>query len=139
MPWRSVVPRRSNRLVDQSLTVQLGRADVAKNAKTPPLPGIDLFSGARPASDVRDAFTRAGMTDREMTALLSGLLTLELVQKSRSKEDWREASRPKYRERGKIGRMSEFKPLTDEDFAQAELEDDPDYVVSGDDDLVHCR
>jgi hypothetical protein len=73
------------------------------------------------------------LTEREMTALLSGLLTLERVEKTRSLDDWKQSTRPKFREAGKMGRMSEFKPLTDEDIAQAELEADADFV-SGDDD-----
>jgi hypothetical protein len=67
------------------------------------------------------------MTEREMTALLGGLMTLEIVEKSRSVDDWRESSRPKFREAGRLGRMSEFRPLTDDDLAEAELRADPDY------------
>ena len=49
------------------------------------------------------------MTEREMTALLAGLLTLEIVEKTRSTKDWRAGARPKFREPAKIGRMTEFK------------------------------
>jgi hypothetical protein len=49
------------------------------------------------------------------------------VEKTRSSDDWKESARPKFREPGKMGRMSEFKALTDEDIAQAELEADPEY------------
>jgi hypothetical protein len=112
------------------LTVQLGRADAGRTSELSTLP-IDLFSGKRPASEVAAAFKRAGLTEREMTALLAGLLTLETVQKKRTTEDWKEQARPKFREQGKMGRMSEFKQLTDEDIAdaalQAELESDPEY------------
>jgi hypothetical protein len=112
------------------LTVQLGRADAGRSSDVSPLP-VDLFSGNRPASEVAAAFKRAGLTEREMTALLAGLLTLETVQKTRTSEDWKEQTRPKFREQGKMGRMSEFKQLTDEDIAdaelQAELESDPEY------------
>ncbi|CAB9520058.1 Peroxidase [Seminavis robusta] len=110
------------------LAVQLGRMEPAKGAPLPPLP-VDLFSGTRSASEVSDAFRSAGLTEREMTALLSGLMTLELVEKSRSAEDWKESAKPKFRERGKMGRMSEFKQLTDEDIANAEaaeFDDDDD-------------
>jgi hypothetical protein len=88
---------------------------------------IDLLSGRRSAGDVVAAFRSAGMTEREMTALLGGLMTLEIVEKSRSVDDWRESSRPKFREAGRLGRMSEFRPLTDDDLAEAELRADPDY------------
>lgn len=112
------------------LTVQLGRADAGRSAAISTLP-IDLFSGNRPTSEVAAAFKRAGLTEREMTALLAGLLTLETVQKKRTTEDWKEQARPKFREQGKMGRMSEFKQLTEEDIAdaalQAELEADPEY------------
>jgi hypothetical protein len=112
------------------LTVQLGRADAGRSSTISPLP-VDLFSGNRPASEVAAAFKNAGLTEREMTALLAGLLTLETVQKTRTTEDWKEQTRPKFREQGKMGRMSEFKQLTDEDIAdaelQAELESDPEY------------
>lgn len=108
------------------LTVQLGRADTPKNGKVSSLP-LDLLSGQRSHQEVIEAFRKAGLTEREMTALLSGLLTLETVEKTRTEEDWRRSSRPKFREPGKMGRMSEFKPLTEEDIAQAELEADPEY------------
>jgi hypothetical protein len=112
------------------LTVQLGRADAGRNVPISTLP-IDLFSGKRSGAEVAAAFQRAGLTEREMTALLTGLLTLESVQKSRTTADWKQSARPKFREQGKIGRMSDFKRLTEEDIAdaaaQAELEADPEY------------
>jgi hypothetical protein len=61
------------------LTVQLGRADAGRNVPISTLP-IDLFSGKRSGAEVAAAFQRAGLTEREMTALLTGLLTLESVQ-----------------------------------------------------------
>jgi hypothetical protein len=46
-------------------------------------------------------------------------------------EDWKQSGKPKFREAGKMGRMSEFRRLTDEDIADAEaqaaLEADPEY------------
>ena len=105
------------------LAVQLGRIEPPKGSPLPPLP-YDLFSGNRPPSEVAAAFRQAGLTEREMTALLGGLMTLELVEKSRTTDDWKESAKPVFRERGKIGRMSEFKQLTDEDIAAAEFEDD---------------
>ena len=110
------------------LPVQLGRADAPLKQEVSPVP-YTLLSGARPHQEVTKYFKQAGLTEREMTALLSGLLTLDRVEKTRSTEDWKASARPKFREPGKIGRVSEFKPLTDEDIAQAELDDeleDPD-------------
>jgi hypothetical protein len=111
------------------LTVQLGRMEVAKGKiEISPLP-LDLLTGNRSPKEVRDAFKKAGLTDREMTALLSGLLTLQLVEKNRTTEDWKASVKPKFVERGKMGRMSDYKKLTDEDIQAAlsdEYEEDPD-------------
>lgn len=104
------------------LAVQLGRMEPVKGSPLPPLP-IDLFSGNRPSSEVAAAFRQAGLTEREMTALLAGLMTLELVEKSRSSADWAASAKPQFRERGKIGRMSDYKALTDEDIAKAEADE----------------
>lgn len=109
-----------------SLTVQLGRADAPANSKTGQIP-IDLFKGERSAKEVSAAFKSAGLTEREMTALLAGLMTIQKVEKNRTTEDWKQSSKQKFRERGKIGRMSEYRPLTEEDIARAEEEEDPDY------------
>ena len=109
-----------------TLVVQLGRADAPLKAAVSNVP-IDLLSGKRPIAEVGAAFRQAGLTEREMTALMGALMTLELVEKARDGDDWRRATRPKFREAGKMGRMSEFKALTEEDIAQAELEADPDY------------
>ena len=116
------------------LPVQLGRADTPKDGIVPTIP-IDLFAGTRPLSQVTSAFTSAGLTEREMTALLSALLTLERVEKTRTADDWKQSVRPKFREAGKMGRMSDFKALTEEDIKQAEI--DAELLsggVSGDDD-----
>lgn len=121
------------------LAVQLGRTEPDKNAPISPLP-IDLFSGKKSNAEVVDAFKQAGLTEREMTALLAGLFTLEMVEKSRSAEDWRESAKPKFRERGKMGRMSEFKKLTEEDIAAAEaseFDDDDDEPSLFDDSNVY--
>jgi hypothetical protein len=115
------------------LPVQLGRADTPKDGTVPTLP-IDLFAGTRPLSQVTSAFTSAGLTEREMTALLSALLTLERVEKTRTADDWKQSVRPKFREAGKMGRMSEFKRLTEEDIKQAEIDAELESSVSGDDD-----
>lgn len=111
------------------LPVQLGRMEVEKSKmQVSPLP-LDILSGARSTKEVREAFRDAGLTEREMTALLSGLLTLQLVEKNRTTEDWKMSTKPKFVERGKMGRMSDYKRLTDEDIQAAlndEYEEDPD-------------
>jgi Peroxidase len=102
------------------LPVQLGRAD--HKGVLPNTVPLDLFAGTYSHAQVAQAFKNAGLTEREMTALLAGLFTLEMVEASRSTADWKQAARPKFREAGKLGRMSDFKRLTDEDIAQAELD-----------------
>ena len=113
------------------LPVQLGRADAPLEAKVNPDLPIDLFTGKYSPKEVTAAFAQAGVTEREMTSLLLGLLTLEQIEKSRTTEDWKQSSKPKFREPGKMGRMSEFRKITEEDIAEAEaqaaLEADPDY------------
>jgi hypothetical protein len=62
---------------------------------------------------------------------MSGLLTLETVQRTSNVADWKVSAKPKFREVGKMGRMDEFRRITDDDIkeaeAQAALEADPDY------------
>ena len=123
------------------LPVQLGRMDLPASQKpavssTYSPPRLDLFSDNARSNEITMAFRNSGLTEREMTALLAGLLTIKTVQKNRSKEDWSKTSRPKFRERGKIGRMDEFKRLTDEDIAKAtsdDGEDEGDEEESSDD------
>jgi hypothetical protein len=112
------------------LATQLGRMepDKKKGIELSSLP-LDILSGNRPKAEVRKAFREAGLTEREMTALLGGLLTLQMVEKSRTTEDWKESSKRKFVERGKMGRMSDYKRLTDEDIIAAEndeYDEDPD-------------
>ena len=111
------------------LPVQLGRLEVDKSkVQISPLP-LDILSGKRSPQEVRTAFKNAGLTEREMTALLGGLLTLEQVEKTRTTEDWKQSVKPKFVERGKMGRMSDYKRLSDEDIQAAltdEYEEDPD-------------
>merc|ERR1712025_481861 len=112
------------------LPVQLGRMEVDKSKMqmNPNLP-LDILSGNKSTKEVLAAFRSAGLTEREMTALLSGLLTLELVEKNRTTEDWKQSVKPKFVERGKMGRMKDFKRLTDEDIQAAiddEFAEDPD-------------
>jgi hypothetical protein len=113
------------------LPTQLGRMEPDKkkgvelNAALP----IDILSGKRSTEEVRNAFKAAGLSEREMTALLGGLLTLQRVEKTRTTEDWKESVKPKFVERGKMGRMSDYKRLTDEDIKAAladEYDEDPD-------------
>lgn len=111
------------------LAVQLGRLEVAKkDVEISPL-NLNLLSGSCSPEEVRNAFKKAGLTEREMTALLGGLLTLQLVEKSRTTDDWKQSVKPKFVERGKMGRMSDYKRLTDEDIIAAEsdeYDEDPD-------------
>lgn len=53
---------------------------------------------------------------------------MDSVQKTRSTDDWRESVKPRYVERGKMGRMSDYKRLTDDDIAamEDEYDEDPD-------------
>lgn len=111
------------------LPVQLGRLEVEKGKMQVSNLPLDILSGNRSTKEVRQAFRSAGLTEREMTALLSGLLTLQLVEKTRTTEDWKMSVKPKFVERGKMGRMSDYKRLTDEDIQAAlsdEYEEDPD-------------
>lgn len=110
-----------------TLSVQLGRMEATKKQAADV--DLDLLSGKASSDDVINAFRRSGLTEREMTALLGGLLTVDSVQKTRSTEDWKASVKPKYVERGKMGRMSDYKRLTDEDLAameEDEYDEDPD-------------
>mmetsp|Transcript_15732 Transcript_15732/g.19180 ORF Transcript_15732/g.19180 Transcript_15732/m.19180 type:complete len:439 (+) Transcript_15732:168-1484(+) len=110
-----------------NLSIQVGRTDALKGATFNPDVPIDLFEGKYPISKVSDAFKKSGLTEREMTALMGALLTLEKVKTDRNPEDWKESGKAQFRQRGKIGRMNEFKKLTDEDIenaAAAEFDDD---------------
>jgi hypothetical protein len=113
-----------------SVPVQLGRADAPLQSPVSNIP-LDLFKGKYSPTEVTKYFLQAGLTEREMTALLATMLTIEKVEKSRTTDDWRQSTKPKFREAGKMGRMSEFRRLSEEDIAeaeaQAELEADPDY------------
>jgi len=112
------------------LPVQLGRMEVDKSqVKVNPNFPLDILSGNRSKKEVLTAFRNAGLTEREMTALLSGLLTLQLVEKNRTTDDWKQSVKPKFVERGKMGRMRDFKRLTEEDIQAAaddEFGEDPD-------------
>eukprot|EP00571_Detonula_confervacea_P016360 CAMPEP_0172301836 /NCGR_PEP_ID=MMETSP1058-20130122/3659_1 /TAXON_ID=83371 /ORGANISM="Detonula confervacea, Strain CCMP 353" /LENGTH=432 /DNA_ID=CAMNT_0013012119 /DNA_START=65 /DNA_END=1363 /DNA_ORIENTATION=- len=122
------------------LPTQLGRTDTAPKAPIPSsMPPLNLFTGDCTTEVVYDTFKSAGLTEREMTALLGCLLSIDTIEKSTPEGDWKQNGKPKFREAGKIGRMSDFKKLTDEDI-EAELakdgmddDDDESYTVSGDD------
>ena len=118
------------------LPCQLGRTDAAPKAPIPSsMPPLNLFTGDVSATVVADTFRSSGLTEREMTALLGCLLSVDSIEKATPEGSWKASSKPKFREAGKIGRMSEFKKLTDEDIA-AELskDDEESYVIEGDDD-----
>jgi len=111
------------------LSVQVGRIDAPKDAKIDKTVPLDLFEGKRSVGEVRSFFQRSGMTDREMTALLCGLLTINKVEKDKDPLSWKQSGKPKYVERGKMGRASDYKKLSDEDFnelAKDEIDDDDD-------------
>jgi hypothetical protein len=113
-----------------TLPVQLGRMEPDK--KIIPNVNVRLFDGTASPKEINQAFLKAGMTEREMTALLGALLTLERVEKTRSNDDWKASARPKFREAGKMGRMSEFKRLTDEDIEAMEDENAEEEVYIAD-------
>lgn len=111
-----------------NLSIQVGRTDFNPGSKFNPALPLDLFNGSYDSKQVSDAFKRSGLTEREMTALLGALLTLELVDKE-SGASWMKSEKAQFRERGKMGRMSEYKRLTDEDIAAAaaaEFDDEDD-------------
>lgn len=122
------------------ISVQLGRTDAAPdlvfNSKLP----LTLFDGSASNTDIIQAFRRSGLTERELTALISCLYTITTdVKANGGAGALKMNEKPQYRERGKMGRMSEFKKLSDEDI-EAELakdgmddDDDESYTVSGDD------
>lgn len=113
------------------ISVQLGRTDAPKVSDPSPIP-IDLLSGRNP-DEVVKAFRRSGLTEREMTALLGALLTVDEVTKSMSAvTDWKKSQRAKFIEPGKIGRMSDFKRLTDEDIADMEEDEEDSYTDNED-------
>jgi len=121
------------------LPTQLGRTDVASKAPIPAsMPPLNLFTGDVSNAIVADTFRTAGLTEREMTALLGCLLSVDTIEKATPEGDWKNSSKPKFREAGKIGRMSEYKKLTDEDFDElgkdaADDDGEESYTVSGDD------
>ncbi len=106
-----------------NLSVQVGRTDAPKGQVFTKDVPLDLLSGKHSLEEVRAAFFRSGLTEREMTAILGAQLTLEAAEKERDPRDWSKSERKSFRERGKMGRMSEFKRLTDDDIA-AELAKD---------------
>jgi len=121
------------------LPTQLGRTEASAKAPIPSsMPPLNLFTGEIDNEIVADTFRSAGLTEREMTALLGCLLSIDTIEKATPEGDWKQGGKAKFREAGKIGRMSEFKKLSDEDI-EAELakdgidDDEESYTVSGDD------
>lgn len=71
-----------------------------------------------------------------MTAIMSAFLTIEKVEKDKDPSSWKKSGKQPFRERGKMGRMSEFKKLSDEDIANAlanEFEDDDEEFMEKED------
>jgi len=127
------------------LSVQLGRterdglrADLKKGG-VKATPAQEALIGAFTRDDlitpdpvqekaVGDAFRASSLTDRELTVLLGALLVIEKAEKVPSKAY--KGNKGKLRERGKIGRASEFKKLTDKDLVTCEFDcDDEDEYV----------
>ena len=123
------------------LPTQLGRTEAGAGAPIPgSMPPLNLLTGEVGNAAVYEAFRTSGLTEREMTALLGCLLSIDSIEKATPEGDWKANSKPKFREAGKMGRMSEFKALSDEDIASELAKDgaaDDDggesYTVSGDD------
>ena len=124
------------------LPTQLGRTDAASSSPIPRgMPPLNLLTGEVDNAVVYEAFRTSGLTEREMTALLGCLLSIDSIEKATPGGDWKANSKPKFREAGKMGRMSEFKALSDEDIASELAKDGADddvdegesYTVSGDD------
>jgi hypothetical protein len=113
-----------------NLSIQVGRTDALKGQTFTKDVPLDLLSGKHSTEEVRAAFFRSGSTEREMTAILGALLTLEVVEKERDPKDWAKSNKKGFVERGKMGRMSDFKKLTDDDIAaelaKDEFDDDDD-------------
>lgn len=110
-----------------TMSIQVGRTDFLKGQTYNPNVPLDLLEGKRNIYEVSDAFKRSGLTEREMTALLGALLTIQVTETDGNAKDWMKSDKAAFRERGKIGRMSEYKRLTEEDIAAAaasEFEDD---------------
>ena len=81
------------------LPTQLGRTDVAQKAPIPfSMPPLNLFTGEVSNDVVVDTFRTAGLTEREMTALLGCLLSIDSIEKATPSGDWKEAAKPKFRE-----------------------------------------
>jgi hypothetical protein len=120
------------------LSTQLGRTDFGKTtglAVPSYYPALDLLSGKRPQGEVVEAFRKAGLTDREMTAILGALMTIDVANKDRQPDaNWKKSQKGKFAERGKMGRMSDFKKLTDEDIAELEQEEEDDLYGAEKDD-----
>ena len=90
-------------------------------------PGLD--------SAVEDAFAKAGLTDRELSVLLGALLVLEKVELKDNNPNFKKP-KAKLRERGKIGRASDFKKLTDAEFEAANSDDDDDEDTNEDEPYI---
>jgi len=109
------------------LSVQVGRTDFLPGQTYNPNVPLDLLEGKRDIREVSDAFKRSGLTEREMTALLGALLTIQKTETDSNAKDWMKSDKAGFVERGKMGRMSQYKRLTEEDVAAAaaaEFEDD---------------
>lgn len=125
-----------------ALTVQLGRTEgptlrqelakgpkpnAANSALLAALTRDKLSSDSAGDAVVANAFKTAGLTERELTVLLGALLVLEKVEKKPNPNY--KKPKAKLRERGKIGRASEFTKLSDADIKPEFSDDDDDEDV----------
>lgn len=73
-----------------------------------------------------------------MTALLSALLTIDTAETTTDPRFWKNSEKAKFVERGKMGRMSDYKKLTDEDIekelAKDGFDDDDEEGLDDDED-----
>lgn len=112
-----------------NLSIQIGRTDGPQESTFSKSVPLNLFDGSYSINDVRKVFQDSGLTEREMVALLGCLMTLYAVDKDGDSKSWKDSGKTQFRERGKIGRMSEFKKLSDEDIEKAlssEFDDEDD-------------
>ena len=94
------------------LPTQLGRTEAATALPIPrSMPLLNLLTGEVDNAVVYETFRTSGLTKLEMTALLGCLLSINSIEKATPEGDWKANSKPKFREAGKMGRMSEFKAL----------------------------
>ena len=100
---------------------------------------IKAFTQPNTANDasldkaVVTAFTNAGLTDRELTIILGALLVMEKVDLKDANSNFKKSQKGQLKQRGKIGRASDFKKLSDAEFENANNDDDDDDALDAKD------